>query len=128
MIQAGQFRHPVRIQQPVSTQDELGQMEPSFEDMFPDDPDIRAEIAPLSGREFVAARQVHADVTTRITLRRYPGVEASCRIVRTIEDDSPPTVEYYDILAVLPDNVSGRRYMTLMCVQRFSDGWRRGED
>jgi hypothetical protein len=30
------------------------------------------------------------------------------------------------VLAVLPDPVSGLRYLTLMCVQRFAEGFRRG--
>jgi head-tail adaptor len=99
-------------------------METSFSTIYED---IRAEIVPLSGREYIAARQVVADVTTRINIRRLPLVTANCRILRTIEDDSPPTVEVYDVLAVLPDPVSGLRYMNLMCVQRIAEGFRRGE-
>jgi SPP1 family predicted phage head-tail adaptor len=123
MMQAGRLRHVISIQKPVLTQDELNQDSTEFEDLYTD---VRAEIVPLSGREYVAAKQVNAEVTTRMTLRRLPNIEANCRVVHMIESDDPPTKEVYDILAVLPDPVSGLRYLTLMCVQRFSEGWRRG--
>lgn len=123
MIQAGILRHVVKIQEPITTQDEAGQDTAGFRDLYTD---VRAAIVPLSGREFVSARQVVAEVTTRITIRRVKGVTAACRVVRIIESDSPPTEEVYDILAVLADPVSGLRYLNLMCVQRFAEGWRRG--
>lgn len=123
MMQAGKLRHVISIQRPVLTQDNLGQQSTSFEDLYTG---VRAEIVPLSGREYVAAKQVNAEVTTRMTIRRLPRVEADCRVVRVIEEDSPSTVEVYDVLAVFPDPVSGLRYLTLMCVQRFSEGWRSG--
>ena len=123
MIQAGQFRQVITIQKPAGTQDDLGQETTQFEDLYTD---IRAEIIPLSGREYVSARQVHAEVTTRMTIRRLPNIDALCRVVRIIESDDPPTQEVYDILAALPDPKSGLQYLTLMCVQRFSEGWRRG--
>jgi SPP1 family predicted phage head-tail adaptor len=123
MIQAGQLRQVITIQRPVATQDGTGQESAQFEDLYAD---IRAEVSPLSGNEYVAARQVNAEVTTRMMIRRLPDVDARCRVVRTITCDDPPTVEVYDILAVLPDLKSGLHYLTLMCVQRFADGWRRG--
>jgi head-tail adaptor len=123
VTQAGEFRDVIVIQRPVAVQDTFGQEDISYE-VFEED--VRARITPLSGHEYIAARQVVADVTTRIKIRRIPGIEPSFRIVRTIEDDSPPTVETYDIAAVLPDPVSGLRYLTLLCVQRFAEGFRRG--
>lgn len=126
MIQAGILRHVISIQRPVATQDQLGQPSTQFADVLTG---VRAAIVPLSGREYVSARQVVADVTTRITVRRFPEslIDPTCRILHTIVEDSPPTVEVYDILAVLPDPVSGLRYLTLMCVQRIAEGWRRGD-
>lgn len=124
MTQAGEFRHVIEIQAPVEEQDTAGQMDTGFSMIYED---VRAKIEPLSGREYIAARQVVAEVTTRIKIRRLPLVVADCRIIHTIEDDSPPTVEVYDILAVLPDPKTGLQYMTLMCVQRFAEGFRRGD-
>lgn len=128
MIQAGILRHVITIQKPVIGQDDTGQPSTSFEDLYTN---IRAAVVPLSGREYVAAKQVVAEITTRVTIRRLPNIEPYCRILRTVVEpsqDSPPTEtqEVYDVLAVLPDPVSGLRYLTLMCAQRFTEGWRRG--
>lgn len=124
-MQAGILRHVITIQRPVVAQDELGQPSTTFEDVLTN---VRAAIVPMSGREYITSKQVAADITTRITIRRYANslVEPTCRILHTIYEDSPPTVEVYDIMAVLPDPVSGMRYLTLMCAQRIAEGWRRG--
>lgn len=120
---AGLLRHVVKIQRPVVTQDDAGQQSTTFEDLYVG---VRAQIVPLSGREFVAASQVFAEMTTRMTIRWLPGIDASCRVIRSVEEDSPSFEEVYDIKACLPDPVSGVQYMTLMCIQRFAEGWRRG--
>lgn len=121
MIQAGILREVIDIEQPVLQQDELGQRSPSFELLYEN---VRAAIVPLSGREYVAAKQVAAEITTRITIRRLPGIVPTCRVLRTLVGED--VTEVYDILAVLPDPVSGQRYLTLMCVQRTAEGFRRG--
>lgn len=121
MIQAGVLRHVITIQRPVQTQDETGQMSTEYETVLCN---VRAAIVPLSGREYVAARQVAAEVSTRITVRYYAEIDATCRILRAVPCSD--VVETYDVLAVLPDPVSGRRYLNLMCAQRIVEGWRRG--
>jgi SPP1 family predicted phage head-tail adaptor len=92
MIQAGQLRHPIKIQIPVETQDDLGQQSTEFQDLYDLDDKVRAEIVPLSGREYVAAKQVVAEVTTRMKIRFLPDVVPTCRILRPVQDDthSPP--------------------------------------
>lgn len=125
MIQAGILRHVITIQQPVTTQDELNQDSNSFEDLYTC---VRAAVVPLSGREYVAAVQVAADVTTRITIRRLPNITSNCRILRVVREvDGSETTEVYDVQAVLADPVSGLRYLNLMCAQRFAEGIRRGD-
>lgn len=124
MIQAGMLREVIVIQSPVEIQDSLGQLDIAYETLYED---VRAQIVPLSGREYITAKQVMADVTTRMMIRRIPNVTPNCRIVRTITTDDPVTVEVYDVLAVLPDAESGQQYLTLMCVQRIAEGFRRGE-
>jgi len=124
VTQAGEFREVIDIQLPVETQDTAGQMDTAYENLYTG---VRAGIVALSGREYQAAMQINAEITTRIKIRYRRGIVSNCRILHTIEDDSPPTIEVYDVLAVLPDPVSGRRYLNLMCARRFSDGWRHGE-
>lgn len=129
-MQAGQLRDVIDIQVPVEMLDTAGQADTSYDNLYSD---VRANIAPLSGREYIAARQIHEEITTRIKTRFYPEVTANCRIVRTVEarnittGDPIVTVEYYDVLAVLPDDVNGKEWLTMMCVQRISEGFRRGE-
>lgn len=120
-MQAGRLRHVITIQQPSEEQDTAGQMSTAYVNLHEG---IRAEIVPLSGREYVAARQVNASVTTRITIRKYRDVEPACRVLREIGCDTP---EVYDVVAVLPDNKSGEQWLTLMCEQVFSEGFRRGD-
>lgn len=125
MIQAGILRDVIDIQKPVEIQDSSGAMDTAFETIYSE---VRANVYPLSGNEYVSAQQIVAGVTTRITIRRLPNIDPTCRIVRSLYDDSPVTIEIYDIQAVLPDAVSGKRYLTLMCAQRFAEGWRRGDE
>lgn len=127
-LQAGRLRWPVIIERPSETQLAGGQMSPAFDLVYDLDDKVRAEIIPLSGREYVAAREVVAEVTTRITIRYFPGIEPTMRVKRPVDyTANPMTFEVYDILAVLPDPVSGRRHLTLMCAQRFAEGFRRGD-
>lgn len=74
---------------------------------------VWAGIAPLSGREFVAAQSVQAGVTTRITIRWRAGIDASMRLVHE--------GLIYNVRAVLPDPTL-RRHITLMCEQGVNDG------
>lgn len=60
----------------------------------------------MSGREFVAAASEQSEVRGRIVLRYRGEIDAKMRIVyRGL---------YYNILAVLPDPVSGIEYVTCM--------------
>lgn len=72
-----------------------------------------ASIAPLSGREFVAAQAVQAGMSTRITIRKRDGILPSMRVVHN------QTI--YNVLAVLPD-VSLERHLTLLCDSGVNDG------
>lgn len=123
-MQAGQLRHVVTIQRPAPVQDAVGQESAEYVDLYTN---VRAGVYPLSGREYVAAQQVAAEVTTRILIRYQPNINAGCRVLRENEDDSPPSIETYDVIAALPDDKTGRDYINLMCVQRLAEGWRRGE-
>lgn len=67
---------------------------------------VRAEVAGISGREYLAAQQIQAEITHRVLIRYLSGVKAEMRILwgtRTLE-----------ILTVLES--SGRNTeLTLMC-------------
>jgi SPP1 family predicted phage head-tail adaptor len=75
---------------------------------------VPAEIAPLSGREFIAAAATQSKVTARITIRHRPGIAPSMRVVH--RDTT------YNVEAVLPDARSGIRHMTLLCSYGVNPG------
>lgn len=83
--------------------------------------ETRATIVALTGRELVAAQQVHAEVTTKINIRYRPGVDETLR-ARDVRDGT-----LFGILAVIPDPTL-RREIDLYCVKRTSEGWRDGAD
>lgn len=65
-----------------------------------------AKIAPMSGREFLAAAAEQSEVRGKITIRYRGDVDATMRIVHR--------GQYYAIHAVLADAESGIEHLTLM--------------
>ena len=82
-------------------------------DWLPFATSLPADVAPHSGREFVAAQALQAGVTTRITIRWMPGVVESMRVLHEGAK--------YNIKAVLPDPTF-RHHVTLMCEAGVKDG------
>lgn len=124
MINARRLRHVITIQKRGTTQDDDGHITEYVDHIT----NVRADIAPLSGREWIAANQVNDGVNTRITVRFHEDIDESHRAIRLInEGDSPPVYEVYDIEAVLPDPDSGHHWLTLMCTKRDTEGFRRGD-
>lgn len=113
MIRAGKLRHYVTFQAPVVEVDSNGEATETWPDAF-DGQQISAAIEPLSGRELIAAQQVHSRVTTRITVRYRPGILPEMRVVHRST--------YYNIEAVIPDADSGFRHCTLLCYSGTNDG------
>jgi SPP1 family predicted phage head-tail adaptor len=109
---AGALRHRVRFERLTIDLDSEGAQEEVWADAFGL---VSAEIAPLSGRELLAAQGVHSKVSTRIRVRYRPGIDA---IMRVVHRDA----SIYNIEAVVPDNDSGRRWITLLCSQGVNDG------
>lgn len=103
-MRAGRLRHRVTIEELVVTLDSDGDQVEAWQAIGPALP---AEIAPLSGRELIAAQAVNSVVTTRIVVRHRPGLKASMRVVHR------DTV--YNIGAVVPDPKSGIGWVTLLC-------------
>jgi len=105
-MRAGTLRHRVTLQSNIKVQDPAtGYMTQSWTDVAK----VRAAVAPLSAREFIAAQAMQADVTTRITIRYRAGVTAAMRILHDGKT--------YNITGVLPDAKSGREYLTLPCTE-----------
>lgn len=113
---AYKLRHRVDIQSLENEQDsETGDITETWVTVRdPEDgPLFPAEVAPLSGREYVAAAAVQKDVTTRITIRYRADVTEAMRVVHG--------ADVYNIRAVLPDPTL-RRWLTLMCTRGSNEG------
>lgn len=81
-MRAGNLRHRVQIQARREDQDDSGQPVVGWTVIAP----VWANIAPLSGRELLAAQAVHAEITHQLQIRwqrqfSNPIVMASYRIV-----------------------------------------------
>ena len=104
-MNAGRLRFRVDIQQPVETQNSYGEPEVTWTDVATG---IWAGIEPLRGREFFAARQVNAEIESRIVMRYRSDVKAKYRILHG-------TDEYYIDTVI---NVGERnRELQLMCTR-----------
>lgn len=110
-MEAGRLRHRVTIQSMTETQDgTTGAITETWSDVAT----VWAEIAPLSGREFVAARETQGQIDARVLIRYRSDVTAKMRL-------SAGGV-YYDIHAVLPDPVSGTEHQTLLVSRGVNNG------
>ena len=75
---------------------------------------VWGEVQDLAGRELYAAEELHSQITTRVTVRFYPGISPAM-VARVSMDQRTRT---FDIISVTdPD---GRRVtLELMCKERF---------
>lgn len=108
-MKAGKLRQVVTIQSRTNDdQDSVGQPQDPWRGVVT----VRADIAPLNGREYFSAQQVVSEVTTKITIRYRPDVTVENRIV--FGDIN------YDILDVI--DVDMRHHeLQLMCMAGLID-------
>lgn len=95
-MKAGRLRHRVTLQKPASWRLPSGQPATGWVDVA----SVRAEVADVSGRERIEGGAEVSSTTTRIWMRRYPGIPVSTgwRAVHL-----PPTGngEIYDIQSAI---------------------------
>lgn len=113
-MRAGDLRHRVTIQAATEIQDAYGEAIPTWTDVST----VWASVEPLSGREYLAARQEQQEVRTRITIRWRPGMKPGNRVLWT---DHGGVTHVYDIEDVIADPTS-RIWIELMCVEDIADG------
>jgi SPP1 family predicted phage head-tail adaptor len=111
-LDAGRLRHRIDIEAPTETQDpETGAISVAWVAMWTDVP---AEIAPRSGREFIAAQQIQAEVSTLITFRWRAGMTAKMRILHG------STI--YNPAALLHDPDAGIEFIVAACGDGVNEG------
>lgn len=120
-MQPGRLRSKVTLQSRVLTPDAVNDQVATYVDLA----DEWASIEPIVGREFFAAQQVQADVTTRIRIRYRVDAVPTMRVKFVADYDSPQQIDYYDVEAVMHTNEK-RRETILMCRKRYADGFRDG--
>lgn len=112
-MQSGLLSHFFEVQrkQIIQKDDGSGDREQSWSIYFVIDGKLEGQ----SVRDFVASRKDQSLIAVRITVR-FSDVEpntnwAQCRLFEV------DTGLYYRIVGVLPDNKTGREYVTLACEQ-----------
>ena len=103
-MQIGELRHRVALQQATESANAFGEVIRSWTTVAT----VWAAVEDWQGREYLQARQMEAEVSTRIRMRERAGVAPGWRAVHG------STV--YDIKAVLLDATRARE-MQLMCVR-----------
>jgi SPP1 family predicted phage head-tail adaptor len=108
----GKLRQRIDIQTQTEAKDAYGQDVPTWTTAAT----RWASIEPLSGRELWQAQQIHPDVTHRITIRYYPGLNPRHRFHYAL-----PVDRYFNILSILTrDEVhSVSNFMDVMCVEEL---------
>jgi SPP1 family predicted phage head-tail adaptor len=104
VVRAGKLRRRLIIQQAVETQGATGELSISWGTFAT----VYGAVEPLRGREFFAAKEFQAEVTTRIRIRYLVGVTPKMQILDGI------TV--YLINAVIDPEMKHQE-LQLMCVE-----------
>lgn len=108
-MRIGTLRHRITIQSRTDTQDSFGAPVYSWDTFLSDVP---ANVAPVSGKEYLAAGSTSAQVLAKATIRYVAGILPTMRVIH----DSAT----YVIQAVLPDETA-RKFITLMLEQGVSN-------
>lgn len=123
-LEAGKLQHRVRIERYAALLDSNGnELQDPVTGEIPREwqevATVWAEIAPISGREFIMSQAIQSQVTARLTIRYRDGIDASMRAVH-VRRGRPDTI--YNIKAVLSDVESGLEYLTLPCSTGTGNG------
>lgn len=112
MSRAGQYRHRIDIQDWTEIRDhDTGGFTEAWVTVFEGVP---ARIAPASGKEFLAAQAIQSEIVARIVIRARPGLKAKQRILHN--------GDIYNVHAWLPDQESGRDYVSAPCSRGVNEG------
>lgn len=108
------LRHWLTFEQLVEDMDSDGGVVEAWVPAFDTSATMPAEVAPLSGRELIAANATQSKVTHRIRIRYREGITAK---MRAVERETT-----YNIEAVIPDQKSGQRWLTLLASSGVNAG------
>lgn len=110
-MKIGALRHRISIETVAASQDVYGGVHQLESTPYVT---IWGEVQDLSGQELYTAEELHSHITTRITVRFYPGI-LPAMLARVSMDQRTRT---FDILSVTdPDGL--RVTLELSCKERF---------
>ena len=112
-MNVGSLRHRVSIEIVSSFQDAYGQTGESLSPSSVPFATVWGDVQDVSGAEPFGAEELHAQITTRITIRFYPGISPA--MIARVPMDQKTRV--FDILAVV-DPDGRRRTLHLDCKER----------
>lgn len=105
-MRAGRLRDKIKIESKTNTIDSVGDAVETWATFA----EIRAEVKTQSGKEFLSAREQHAELTHVITARYLSGVTSQMRVNNG--------GSYYNILSVFDPN-SRKSEMRLYCREQL---------
>lgn len=108
VMKIGKLRHRITLQECIASRDSFGAEVLTWVDIAT----VWASVSPLSGKEYFAAHQINAEVTTKITIRYRPGVTPKMRVLFNSR--------CFEILSVLSFEERGIE-LVLMCKERVPD-------
>lgn len=76
-MRAGKLRHQVTFQQVTTSRDDFGASIEAWADFAA----VWAEVVDLTGRELLAAQQIQAEITTRVTVRYRGDLKPTMRVL-----------------------------------------------
>lgn len=76
-MKIGRLRHRIVIEESIDGRDSFG-AETSEWSPFAK---VWADVSPVSGREFIAFKQINAEISTKVTIRYHAGVTTEMRIL-----------------------------------------------
>lgn len=116
---SGKLRHCIDIESRVEVQDPVsGAMTETWEVRWKD---VRAEIRPLSAREFLSANAMQVKATAMIRIRQRCDGDIQPLCMRAVHKTSRST-KIYNIHGALPDPDSGNVYVTLVVSEGVNNG------
>jgi SPP1 family predicted phage head-tail adaptor len=119
-FEAGRLRHRVDIEVQSVTQDATsGGLTTTWAVEFQN---VAAAIEPVSVREFNASAATQSQVTTRITIRYRPGLDATQRIVHGRSCCTADGEKLYNPEGFLKDKDSGLEYVSIPCSEGTNEG------
>jgi len=110
-MRSGRLRHVVILQRQSSTQDDYGQRIDTWATIAT----VRANIIPMKGSEYIAARGEQANTTSEITIRNSTDVDGVRPRDRVNHDG-----DLYDIQAVMRQGKRGRA-LVMVCERLYDD-------